>query len=276
MKLYSLQFAGKKIEPVFDMSTAVYVLSGLDRSATPNLLFSEFKIPNRNGERRIDNRYEDKDIKATIWVKGSSPVIRQVNMRLLLQDWMDIEDKLIIGDEPTLFYTAKIYSAIPVKETNNYLEISITFRCSFAKYELYDDLRDYTIDQLADTTIDELDGLLINKSAWQNITARTVKAIVNTGNYKALPTVLISGTANLVTIRIEDTAFSVANVNGIVYIDCDKMICYTVSGSTKTSKLTDFTGLFPIVKVGSNSVIIDGNNLNLQEVTVNYPNTYIV
>lgn len=276
MKLYSLEFAGIKIEPTFDMSTAMYLLSGIERNAAPNLLYSEFIIPNRDGGYRQDNRYEDRDIRATIHVKGLTPINRQANMRNLLKNWIGIEDKLIIGDNPLLYYKAKVYSAIPIKEVNNYLELSIVFRCSYAMYELYDDGRDYTINQLANTTVESLDGLLVNKSAWQNITARTVKTIVNSGNYKALPTILISGTADLVTVRIEDTAFSVANVNGIVYVDCDKMICYTVSGSTKTSKLTDFTGNFPIVKVGSNAVIIDGTSLNLLEVTINYPNTYIV
>lgn len=276
MKLYSVEFAGVKIEPIFDMSTAMYVLTGVEQTATPNLLFSEFKIPNRNGEQRIKNRYEDKDVKVTIQVRGETPFIRQQNMRNLLENWIDVKDKLIFGDNPSFFYIAKIFSAVPAKEVKNYIELTITFRCSFAKYELYDDGRDYTINQLANTTVESLSGLLVNKSAWQNITARTVKTIVNSGNYKALPTILISGTADLVTVRIEDTAFSVANVNGIVYVDCEKMICYTASGSTKTSKLTDFTGNFPIVKVSSNAVIIDGTSLNLLEVTVNYPNTYIV
>jgi phage-related protein len=143
-------------------------------------------------------------------------------------------------------------------------------------YELYDDLRDYTVNQLSDTTIESIDGLLINKSAWQNITDRTVKTVVNSGNYKALPIIEIAGTADLLTMQINETAFSVADINGTVYVNCEKMICYTQSGNTKTSFLQNFTGSFPSIGIGENTVIIDGTSLDLTEVTVEYPNTYIV
>lgn len=174
------------------------------------------------------------------------------------------------------FYKAKIYGAIGRTEGDVFTEIQISFLCSPFMYELYDDLRDYTIDQLADTTVDSLDGLLINKSAWQDITARTVKTVLNNGNYKALPTIEIVGTATLLTIQINDTAFSISNVNGTVYVNCEKMICYTMTGSNKTSFLQNFTGDFPIINTGENTVIVDGTSLNLTEITVEYPNTYIV
>jgi hypothetical protein len=54
------------------------------------------------------------------------------------------------------------------------------------------------------------------------------------------------------------------------------MICYTQSGSTKTSFLQNFTGSFPFISTGDNTIIIDGTSLDLTEVTVEYPNTYIV
>lgn len=252
-----------------------YKLLEVSRPSSPNLIYEEFAIPNRDGSQYVNNRYEDMNITVVVGVIGTA-VERQAKITSLLGSWMGITGRLIFDDRPTVFYKARIFEATSAEQDGLFTKLSITFRCSFALYELYDDGRDYTINQLANTTVESLNGLLVNKSAWQNITTRAVKTIVNSGNYKALPTILISGTADLVTIRIEDTSFSVANVNGIVYVDCDKMICYTVSGSTKTSKLTDFTGNFPIVKVGSNAVIIDGTSLNLLEVTINYPNTYIV
>ncbi|HCT64467.1 MAG TPA: hypothetical protein DIC60_04235 [Lachnospiraceae bacterium] len=257
------------------LDNGIYLLD-VNKDATAELLYTSFEIPNRDGTLTISNRYENKLITVTIGIYATTVQERRNIERELIKNMVGVEGKLIFLDEPTFFYKAKIFGAIGRTEGDVFTEIQIPFLCSPFLYELYDDSRDYTINQLANTTIDELDGLLVNKAAWQNITARTVKTIVNTGNYKALPTILISGTADLVTIRIEDTAFSVANVNGIVYVDCDKMICYTISGSTKTSKLTDFTGLFPTVKVGSNAIIIDGTSVDLQEVTINYPNTYIV
>ncbi|MGE4213654.1 MAG: distal tail protein Dit [Anaerotignaceae bacterium] len=266
-------FNGMEVNNSLD--NGIYLLD-VNKDATAELLYTSFDIPKRDGTLTLENRYENKVITVTVGIYAKSVTERRNIERNLIKNMVGIEGRLIFLDEPTLFYRAKIYSGIGRTEGDVFTEIQISFLCMPFLYELYDDSRDYTINQLANTTVESLSGLLVNKSAWQNITARTVKIIVNSGNYKALPTILISGTADLVTVQIEDTAFSVANVNGIVYVDCDKMICYTVSGSTKTSKLTDFTGSFPIVKVGSNAVIIDGTSLNLLEVTINYPNTYIV
>ncbi|MGE4213770.1 MAG: distal tail protein Dit [Anaerotignaceae bacterium] len=252
-----------------------YKLLEVSRPSSPNLIYQEFAVPNRDGSQYVNNRYEDMNVTVVVGVIGTATE-RQAKITSLLGGWMGITDRLIFDDRPTMFYKARIFEATTAEQDGLFTKLSITFRCSFALYELYGDSRDYTINQLANTTVESLDSLLINKSAWQDITARIVKTVVNSGNYKALPTIEIVGTATLLTIQINDTAFSIANVNGTVYVNCEKMICYTMTGSTKTSFLQNFTGSFPTINTGENTVIIDGTSLNLTEITVEYPNTYIV
>lgn len=257
------------------LDNGIYLLN-VNKNAVPELLYTSFNIPNRDGTLTVSNRFENKNITVTIGIYATTVTERRSIERELIKNMVRTEGKLIFLDEPTLFYKAKIYGAIGRTEGDVFTEIQIPFLCSPFMYELYDDLKDYTVNQLSDTAIDNIGGLLINKSAWQNITARTVKTVVNGGNYKSLPTIEIVGTANLLTMQINDIAFSIANVNGTVYVNCEKMICYTQSGNTKISFLKNFTGSFPFISTGENTVIIDGSSLNLTEVTVEYPNTYIV
>ncbi len=256
------------------LDNGVYLLD-VNKDATAELLYTSFDIPKRDGTLTLENRYENKVITVTVGIYAVSVTERRSIERELIKNMIGTESRLIFLDEPTLFYMAKIYSGIARTEGDVFTEIQISFLCMPFLYELYDDLRDYTVNQLK-MEVDSLDGILINKASWQNITGSTVKTITNSGNYKSLPVIEITGTASLLTMQINDNAFSIANINGTVYINCEKMICYTMSGSVKTSFLQNFTGVFPVINAGENDVIIGGNNLNLMEITVEFPNTYIV
>ena len=54
------------------------------------------------------------------------------------------------------------------------------------------------------------------------------------------------------------------------------MVVYTIENNKKKSLLTQFTGVFPEISSGENTVAIGGSNLNLTEIQLNFPNTYIV
>lgn len=251
-------------------------LLDVDKSAVPSMLYSEFNIPNRDGALIKLTRYENKLITVTIGVYGITATERRIKERNLMKDMLGIQGRLIFCDEPNLFYNAYVVDEVSRKETSTFTELGITFSTSPCMYELYDDLRDYAINELAGYSVSNLNGILVNKAAWQNITSRTVKTVINSGNYKALPTISISGTASLVTVQINDTVFNVSNISGMVYVNCEKMICYTYSTGSKVSKLADFTGIFPVILPGNNTVIIDGSNLTITELSIEYPNTYIV
>ena len=141
-------------------------------------------------------------------------------------------------------------------------------------YEFYGDLRDEVISNsqlLADDN-----GTLVNQSSWQNVTSEFIDTVVNMGNYKTHPVIYLFGTASVVNVTINNDAFSFRNLNGYVYIDCKNLVAYTIEDNRKKSLLTNFSGVFPCIEVGENSIKVSGTDLNLDEVKLNFHNEYIV
>lgn len=251
----------------------IYLLD-VNRNATPALTRYDFIVPKRHGSISYNNRYEDKYIDVVIGIYAKTVQERRQKQRNLLQNFIDVEGKLIFLDEPNLFYIAKVYDEIQVQEGDVFTEIGISFKCSPFMYELYDDLRDYTINQLT-MVVDDL-GVLVNRAYWDDITSSTIKQIENTGNYEAQPTIEIEGNATLLQMQFGDVQFTFNNLNSeTIFIDCEKMIVYKIQDNKKVSALQRFYGIFPVIPVGESDVVINGTNLNLN-ITVDFKNTYIV
>ena len=140
-------------------------------------------------------------------------------------------------------------------------------------YELYDDLRDYVVDDLI-MTVDSI-GTLVCRAVWQDITGRTNKPIMNRGNFEAQPLIEISGTATLLTVEVNNVAFSLSSIDTIIYVDCENMNVYKISNNKKISVLPQFKGAFPTIPPGESTVFIGGTNLNI-DITMDFKNTYIV
>lgn len=264
-------FAGVTV----DNSNDIYLLD-VDRPTTPELRYTEFIVPNRHGSSRYDDSYANNEVTVVVGILTKTAEECREKIRNLLSPMIRKESKLIFADEPTLFYNAKIYNAIPTKETDVFTELTIIFHASAFKYELYTDARDMIIDESYNTIISNVDGVLINTAIWQDVASSTFKQLINNGNYETLPIIAITGTAQKISLTFTDTAFSFVNLNNeTVFIDSEKMIAYTVNGDKKVSRLTNFNGLFPAITTGVNDVSISGTNFNA-DVEVQYRNTYIV
>ena len=270
-RMGSMTFAGVTVTNLdFNLNTPKLV--SVDRPCSPTMQYEEFVAPYRNGGRYHDNRYDDIEIKVVIGFNGTA-IERQAKITNLLQQWMGKEDKLIFADRPNLFYKARFYKSVTSKDSGTFTQITITFIASFCLYELYDDLRDYLVADLI-MTADSI-GALVNRAIWENITSYTVKTISNKGNFEAQPLLIIDGTATLITLEVNNTAFSIANIDGEIYIDTEDMNVYKLENNKKVSVLPKFSGAFPIIAPGDNIVYIGGTNLNVN-VTVDFKNTYIV
>jgi len=190
-----------------------------------------------------------------------------------LAQWIDKEDKLMFDDRPGLFYNAKIFSSVTLDNQGIFTELTIIFIASYVMYELYDDLRDYTVNQLT-MAVDDM-TMLVNRALWSDITVSQIKQINNAGNFESQPIVELTGTATLITMQIYDKAFSFNSLaNESVFIDTEKMIVYKIINNKKVSVMQRFTGLFPTIPTGLSDVIIGGTALNLS-ITVDFKNTYI-
>lgn len=255
-----------------DGNVGTYKLLEVDRPASPNMTYREYIAPKRNGSKRYDSRYEDIIISVVIGVSGNS-IEKQQKITNLLSQWIGKEDKLMFDDRPSLFYKAKFFNSATVDNQGIFTRLSITFIASYCMYELYDDLRDYTVNQLT-MAIDDI-GMLVNRAEWSGITTSQIKRINNTGNFESQPIIEITGTASLLILEVNNKAFSFMNLNGSVFIDTEQMLVYEIVGTKKVSVLQQFRGLFPSIPIGESDVHIGGTNLNL-DITIDFKNTYIV
>lgn len=249
-KIGGMTFCNVKISNK-DGNIGNYKLLEVDKPCSPNMTYHEFVAPKRNGSKRYENRYEDLIIKVVIGVSGNT-IDRQTKITNLLCQWIGKEDKLIFDDRPNLFYKAKFFKSCTSDNDGVFTKLTITFIASFCMYEL-----------------------LANNSEWIGITANTTKQISNQGNYKAQPIIKLSGVATQLTLKINNEAFSIANLSGIIYIDSENMIVYTMNNNVKVSSLLQFTGVFPTIEPGVNDVVISGTALNLS-IIIDFKNTYIV
>lgn len=255
-----------------DANIGTYKLLEVDRPASPNMTYREYIVPRRNGSKRYDNRYEDIIITVVIGVNGNS-VEKQQKITNLLSRWIGKEDKLIFDDRPNLFYNAKFFNSSTVDNQGVFTRLAITFIASYCMYELYGDLRDYTVNQLT-TTVDNM-GVLVNRAQWSEITASQIKPINNVGNFEAQPTIELTGKASLVILEVSNKSFSFADLNGSVFVDTEQMLVYKIMGTKKVSCLPQFQGVFLSIPVGESDVYIGGNDLNL-DIIIDFKNTYIV
>ena len=270
-RIHWFSFAGVKVTNLdFNLNTPKLV--SVSKPASPKMECWEFNAPKRHGSRYSSNRYEDLNIKVTIGAQGTAQE-RQSKITNLLEQWIGKEDKLIFSDRPNCFYKARFYDSVTTKDSGTFTEITINFIASFCMYELYDDLRDYLVNDLT-MTADSI-GTLVCRATWQDITAYTSKVITNRGNFEAQPLIEISGTATLLTLEVNNKEFSISNLNGTVYVDTENMNVYKIVSNKKVSVLPQFQGEFPTIAPGENNVFIGGTNLNL-DITIDFKNTYIV
>jgi len=255
------------------LNNDIYLLD-VDKAAAPEQHYAVFDLPNRDGDLIVPDKYSNKFITVTVGIWALKAADRRAKEREILKNIVGKKGRLIFLDEPSLFYEASVHDEIKRKEDKVWTKITISFICSPFMYELYGDLRDETISSSQRYADD--DGALINISSWENITSSFTDRIINAGNYKAMPEIYLFGNAKTVTVRINNDEFSFSDLNGFVYINCKNLVVYTISDNKKKSLLTNFSGAFPVIEAGENSIEIGGNNLKLDEIQINFPNTYIV
>lgn len=271
-KINGMIFKGVEINNLV-MRDYEFKLLEFERPITPALTYEAVSVPHRDGAYYFKNNYENGTCNVKLGIHGTNAVKKQQVISNIISKWINTEGRLIFLDRPNLFYKAYIFDSITQDLGDYWTEVNITFNTSFASYQLYGDLRDYFA---ADKTkIEDID-VFVNTSSWQNITSTFTATAENTGNYKALPVIYFFGTADLINFTMGENAFSFSGLNNsFVYIDCEKMTVYTVKDNKKVSLLTNFSGNFPEIQPGNNNFVVSGISLNLTEMRLLYPNTFI-
>lgn len=267
-RILNFKFAG------ISLQREGFFLQEVKKPIVPKFRNEEFSVPKRHGTYRYKDSYEAINISVKILLKADTKEKRKQLLRELLSPWLNIKDKLIFEDEPNLYYEAEIVEEIGYTEGNPFDSVDITFSCSPFKYELWGDGRDLLIKNTYGILIENSNGVLINKAKWE-ISSNINKKIFNRGNFSANPIIQIEGVAKSVSITVKDKAFTINNINGIVFIDSEKMIVYEIINNQKKSRMTDFLGQFIQIPPGENDVLISGENLNIS-LEIRFRNTYIV
>ncbi|WP_066499865.1 phage tail domain-containing protein [Abyssisolibacter fermentans] len=212
--------------------------------------YTEEIIPNRDSSYKFENGYEDKIIELQCTLIESNYVLRRSKIRNIVQ-WLDNGGNLIFDYEKDKYYIVKLYKSINLEAVLSLDIFVITFTAYPFQYST--ELKKHEV---------HVDGY-------------TELNILNSGTYITTPIITIDGTADSITISNSTGVFTIQNITEKVYVNCEKMICYTLDAyGKKVNKSIDFTGNYLNIPLGASQIVVDGTNLNCN-VLINYKHTYL-
>jgi phage-related protein len=191
-----------------------------------------------------------------------------------IANWLRGSGNLVIGLESDVYYEARssgINSSVVFYQDS----FVVTFDCKPVKKSTYDN-DDITWDmaemlwELAEVPLDGLDV------GFTDVDSGDVLTISNLGTYRALPIIVLSGTATTLTI-VDDAghSFTYSGLNGTIYIDCEELMVYSESGGVKTNKMSYFSGSFIELIPGENSINVSGTGFVSLNISFDYRNSYL-
>ncbi len=213
-----------------------------------------------------------------------APGVNYSERRYILRDivaWLSKPGYLIINAESDRLYEAKLSSQAVDYTTDVKID---TFTLNFETQPVSEnvvssaEINDLTWDT-ADMTWDSADfpwdgiGDIDNSS----VASGTTLTMTNLGNYKAKPTITLSGTTNTVTLTDDSgNSFTFENLNGTVYIDCKYKLVYSLSGTTKVNKRANLKkgSKYLELEPGTNNIKVTGNS-NPIAVKIDFNATYL-
>jgi phage-related protein len=227
-------------------------------------------VPNRHGSYKFENGYEDKIIELECVFIESDFTLRRLKMREISQ-WLSQEGQLILDYESDKYYIGRLVG-ISTKIDNSVDILNLTFKVKPFAYSTY--LNENVI---LDSEVYLYSYIPVGYDLENNfyVTGYQEATVTNLGTFEAMPVIEIDGTADSISVSNSTGGFTIQNITEKVYVDCEKMLCYTIDAyGEKVNKLIDFTGSFVKIPVGDSTFTIDGTNLNVN-VFFNYRNTYL-
>jgi predicted phage tail component-like protein len=226
------------------------------------------QVQGRDGAYVFEDDYNNIQIEIACVIINSKVLYRRKSARDITK-WLSQTGILIFDYEPDIEYKV-------VKITNNISAVlegasdyfNIVFEClPYQEQTFYnDDL------QWNEATLN-WEHVNIPWGGYDrtfNVSSGQTIQVVNAGNYKALPTVKLTGVASSVSFG----GFTFSNLNGTVYIDSVNKVVYSLSGSNKVNKISSYEGDFIELIPGVNDFTVSGTITNLT-VEFDYKNTYM-
>lgn len=234
---------------------------------TPKKRSVSVQVQGRDGEYVFEDRYNNIQIEIAC-VIISNKVVHRRKMAREISRWLSSTGILIFDTEADVEYKV-------VKCTN---DITASMEGTSDYFTIVFECEPYQVQTFYN------DDLTWNDTAyWQyinipwggyprtfNVSSGQTIEVVNAGNYKALPTVKLTGVASSVSFG----GFTFSNLNGTVYIDSKNQVVYSLSGATKVNQIASHDGVFIELDPGVNEFTISGTITSL-EIEFDYKNTYM-
>lgn len=233
--------------------------------------YTEETIPNRNGSFKFEDGFNDKVIKLECVLIESDFTLKRLKMREVAE-WLSQGGELVLDYETDKYYKVKMLNDITPNIENSIDGFTIVFLAYPLQYSTYVNELVFLENDIYLLTELPLGADLQNTFYVTDFTTGTLN---NLGTYEATPIIEIEGTATSISISNITGGMTIQNIAEKTYIDCEKMVCYTLDAyGNKVNKLIDFTGQFITIPAGESNIQIDGTNLNCN-VYFNYRNTYL-
>lgn len=238
-----IEFKGRKIDNV-TTTNGVYVKS-ISNPTSPKYTFTTTMIPNTDMTLYNTAGLEDRRIVAVFAIYAKNIQEKRQKINALVKGWHgNVAGKLVIGDDPNVYYEARVLEEIQENEADGHTEVTVPFIASAKKYA-----HDETVINIAVNTASVLLEYL--------------------GDYKALPIIELTGTGTI-HISCNGKSFSCYLQNETVFIDCKELI---VHDGSFNNKIGSFTGNFIELYEGANTITLSGNATITTK--IKYRNTYL-
>jgi len=186
-----------------------------------------FEKVNVAGSDKVEYRegtYEPIILSFECYIKDRTP-----NKIRGISKWLNSksEGKLIRGDDPNVYYNAKIVNAIPVsKVAKTFSRFIIQFECEPFTYDVNEEV----------------------------IVLRATSTLENLGAVQSKPIYKVFGEE--ATLKVNGKTFNIYGIKDYVVVDTDLMECYTDNISMNTNTKGNYTDLW--LQTGENIIEFSG------------------
>lgn len=227
-------------------------------------------VQGRDGQYVFEDGYDNIQIELACAIGGDSILERRKRARQI-SAWLAATGTLIFDYEKDVEYkvvkvTNGINASIIGREYRD--EFPVIFECEpHQQQTFYNDSQTW---EGTPTAWNYANGPWVGYDRTFLVSPSDIINVVNAGTYKALPIIILTGTAASLTLG----TFTFTNLAGTVYIDCKNEVVYSLSGDNKVNRMSTFEGDFLSLKPGTTSFLITGNFTTLI-IEFDYKNTYL-
>lgn len=225
---------------------------------------TDVQVPGRDGRVFFEDGYDNLVIEFECTITNRDRFARRKTIRSIAS-WLTIQNgsKLVIDHEDDVEYdVVTIVNNVTSESKDPQLPVevfTVKFTCKPQAYSREIDLEvglkwenafvnweDADFDWKGDVPLLEpVDGDILS--------------IINSGTYKALPIIKITGICGQLTIG----EFTLSSLSGTIYIDTENQLVYSLVNNGKFNELSRFSGKFPELKPGINLFPVSGSITNL-------------